>query len=179
MTRRELFQQSLKEGDWISGYCKVDAVILYYYEIFDDEVRYTKTHNKGDYKNSIVVYRQFCYEDGRLKRNTPKYVRLSYIWPPTKKELKVVEKAIAQHPDKYSLWLKHKIMPKGYQHFAYHIKQGTVEEVKEKIITLIEQLPERFTFSEWIGKGNNMDLGIDLLDFMPCGYFPNQPSISL
>lgn len=92
-------------------------------------------------------------------------VRLSYIWPPTKKELKVVEKAIAQHPDKYSLWLKHKIMPKEYQHFAYHIKQGTVEEVKEKIITLIEQLPERFTFSEWIEKGNNMDLGIDLLDF--------------
>ena len=178
MTKREEFQQHLKPGDWIQPFAIVDDIVHLYYERYDDEVRYDKTHQVGDYKYSMVVFRQFCYPDGRIKRNTPECERLSFVWPPKKQELKVVEKVKKLNPVKFEQWLQKKKAPSSYHFFEYHVEHGTAAEVKNQILALFESMDGSFTFSDWLEKGQAVDLGINLLDFMPYGYCARRPNIS-
>ena len=178
MTKREEYQHNLKPGDWIEACSIVDAIVPIYYERFDDEVRYDQTRQVGDPKGVFVVFRQFCYPDGRIKRSTPCCEPLSFVWPPTKAEMRLIEKVKAQNPGKFEQWLKKMRYPSDYKYFEYQVVKGTPQEAKERIEALFYSMEGNFTFEQWVEKGQAFDLGINLLDYMHYGNHACSPSIS-
>lgn len=160
----------IKEGECfctIEGLAIADRVYDFYFEEYDHIPQNKKI---GDYNFSMVQYRLFCDYDGQpIKRNRCKVYNMAYCSPISSKWEKVLKRSITDNPKEYASFVKFLKVPqekRSWVTIAYAIPKDFKNEVIQDLEKIQEELPAKFTFSEFIKIAANNQCVINMTDFV-------------
>ena len=153
-------------GEWfcaIEGIAIAERIHDFYYEEYNHIPEDKKV---GDYKFSAVEYKLFCDYDGMpIRRNRFKEFNKHYCSPLNKKWEKVLNNSIKNHPKEYESFKKFLKEPKhtyGDIMVFYEVPENKKLQVAQDMERIQKSLPEKFTFEDFIKKGEEFKCSIDL-----------------
>ena len=167
--------KNIVTGEWfcaIEGIAIAERIHDFYYEEYNHIPGDKKV---GDYKFSAVEYKQFCDYDGMpIRRNRFKEFNKHYCSPLNKKWEKVLNNSIKNHPKEYESFKKFLKEPKhtyGDIMVFYEVPENKKLQVAQDMERIQKSLPEKFTFEDFIKKGEEYKCSIDLKKHLGYGEY--------
>lgn len=162
-------------GEW---FCAMEGIAIternhdFYYEEYDD---IPEGKNVGDYNFSMLEYKLFCdYEGKPIRRNRFKEFNKDYCTPFNKKWEKVLNNSIKNHPKEYESFKKFLKEPKhtySDEMVFYEVPEDKKSQVAQDMERIQKSLPEKFTFEDFIKKGEEYKCAIDLKKHLGYGEY--------
>jgi hypothetical protein len=153
-------------GEWFcanEGIAIAERIHDFYYEEYDDIPEGKKV---GDYNLSMVEYKLFCDYEGRpIRRNRFKDFNKEYCDTLDKEWEQVLNDSIKNHPKEYESFKKFLKEPKHtYSDIMvfYEVPEDKKLQVALDMERICKSLPEKFTFEEFIKKGEEYKCAINL-----------------
>lgn len=169
-------KKNIKIGEWFcafEGMAIADRIHVFYYEEYDDIPEGKKV---GDYKLSMVEYKLFCDYDGTpIKRNRFKAFNMDYCNSINKKEEKILNKSIKEHPKEYESFKKLLTATKhtySDKMVIYEVPEDKKHQVAQDMDRILMSLPKKFTFEDFIKKGEEFQCPINLKKHIKPGWWP-------
>ena len=140
---------------------------LQIYNFFYEEYNHIPEDKKvGDYKFSAVEYKQFCdYEGKPTRRNRFKECNKEYCDTLDKEWEQVLNDSIKNHPKEDESFKKFLKEPKHtYSDIMvfYEVPEDKKNQVVQDMERIQKSLPEKFTFEDFIKKGEEFQCAINL-----------------
>ena len=162
-------------GEW---FCAMEGIAIaerihdFYYEEYDDIPEGKKV---GDYNFSMLEYKLFCdYEGKPIRRNRFKEFNKDYCTPFNKKWEKVLNNSIKNNPKEYESFKKFLKEPKhtySDKTVFYEVPEDKTSQVAQDMERIQKSLPEKFTFEDFIKKGEEYKCAIDLKKHLGYGEY--------
>lgn len=153
-------------GEWFCadlGIAIAERIHDFYYEEYNHIPEDKKV---GDYKFSAVEYKQFCdYEGKPTRRNRFKECNKEYCDTLDKEWEQVLNDSIKNHPKEYESFKKFLKEPKHtYSDIMvfYEVPEDKKLQVAQDMERIQKSLPEKFTFEDFIKKGEEYKCAINL-----------------
>ena len=167
--------KNIVTGEW---FCAIEGIAIaerfhdFYYEEYNDIPEGEKV---GDYNLSMIEYKLFCDYDGMpIRRNRFKEFNKHYCSPLNKKWEKVLNNSIKNHPKEYESFKKFLKGPKhtyGDIMVFYEVPENKKLQVVQDMERIQKSLPEKFTFEDFIKKGEEYKCSIDLKKHLGYGEY--------
>ena len=167
--------KNIVTGEW---FCAIEGIAIaerfhdFYYEEYNDIPEGEKV---GDYNLSMIEYKLFCDYDGMpIRRNRFKEFNKHYCSPLNKKWEKVLNNSIKNHPKEYESFKKFLKEPKhtyGDIMVFYEVPENKKLLVAQDMERIQKSLPEKFTFEDFIKKGEKYKCSIDLKKHLGYGEY--------
>ena len=162
-------------GKWFCadlGIAIAERIHDFYYEEYDHIPEGKKV---GDYEYSAVEYKQFCdYEGKPTRRNRFKECNIHYCDTLNKKWEKVLNNSIKNYPKEYESFKKFLKEPKRtYSDIMvfYEVPEDKKLQVAQDMERIQKSLPEKFTFEDFIKKGEEFQCAINLKTHLGYGEY--------
>ena len=156
----------IKIGEWFcanEGIAIAERVHDFYYEEYN---HIPEGKNVGDYNFSMLEYKLFCdYEGKPIRRNRFKGFNKDYCSPFNKKWEKVLNNSIKNHPKEYESFkkfLKETKHTYSDKMVFYEVPEDKKLQVAQDMERIQKSLPEKFTFEDFIKKGEEYKCAINL-----------------
>ena len=162
-------------GEWFCAYEGI-AIAERIHDFYFEEYNHIPEGKKvGDYNLSMVEYKLFCdYEGKPIKRNRFKEFNKDYCTPLNKKWEKVLNNSIKNHPKEYESFKKFLKEPKhtyGDRMVFYEVPEDKKNQVAQDMERIQKSLPEKFTFEDFIKKGEEYKCAINLKTHLGYGKY--------
>ena len=162
-------------GKWFCadlGIAIAERIHDFYYEEYNHIPEGKKV---GDYEYSAVEYKQFCdYEGKPTRRNRFKECNIHYCDTLNKKWEKVLNNSIKNYPKEYESFKKFLKEPKRtYSDIMvfYEVPEDKKLQVAQDMERIQKSLPEKFTFEDFIKKGEEFQCAINLKTHLGYGEY--------
>ena len=162
-------------GEW---FCPYEGIAIaekkhdFYYEEYD---HIPEDKNVGDYNFSMLEYKLFCdYEGKPIRRNRFKAFNKDYCTPFNKKWEKVLNNSIKNHPKEYESFqkfLKETKHTYSDKMVFYEVPEDKKFQVAQDMERIQKSLPEKFTFEDFIKKGEEFQCAINLKTHLGYGEY--------
>jgi len=160
--------QWLKNEEFDNGiklcedFVQVECLHDLYYEPYDIEVL-NGDNQEGDYKNTLITFRNFCDAKGKIKTaGTPHtaFLGVDTLSPLTPQEQSFIETLIANNKSKYEQWQTKRRAKKEELYIIGTVPQGTAKKTLPLVKKAIKKLPIPFTFTDLVSfiKSRNIDI---------------------
>jgi hypothetical protein len=164
-------------GEWFCAYEGI-AIAERIHDFYYEEYNHIPEGKKvGDYNFSMLEYKLFCDYDGKpIKRNRFKEFNKDYCSTLNKKWEKVLNNSIKKHPKEYESFVKFLKEPKRtYSDVMvfYEVPEDKKLQVAQDMERIQKSLPEKFTFEDFIKKGEEFQCAINLKTHL--GYGEHSP----
>lgn len=170
-------KKNIEIGEW---FCPYEGIAIaekkhdFYYEEYD---HIPEDKNVGDYNFSMLEYKLFCdYEGKPIRRNRFKSFNAKWCDTLDKKYRKVLEKSIKNHPKEYESFqkfLKETKHTYSDKMVFYEVPEDKKFQVAQDMERIQKSLPEKFTFEDFIKKGEEFQCAINLKTHL--GYGEHSP----
>ena len=170
-------KKNIEIGEW---FCPYEGIAIaekkhdFYYEEYD---HIPEGKNVGDYNFSMLEYKLFCdYEGKQIRRNRLKSFNAKWCDTLDKKYRKVLEKSIKNHPKEYESFqkfLKETKHTYSDKMVFYEVPEDKKFQVAQDMERIQKSLPEKFTFEDFIKKGEEFQCAINLKTHL--GYGEHSP----
>ncbi len=158
--------KNIEIGEWFCAWLGIaiaERIHVFYYEEYNN---IPEGKEVGDYKFSVVEYKQFCDYHGKpTRRNRFKECNIEYCDPLDKEWEQVLNNSIKNHPKEYESFKKFLKEPKhtyGDIMVFYEVPEDKKLQVAQDMERIQESLPEKFTFEDFIKKGEEFQCPINL-----------------
>ena len=155
----------IKIGEWFCAYEGIaiaERIHDFYYEEYN---HIPEGKNVGDYNFSMLEYKLFCdYEGKPIRRNRFKEFNKDYCSPFNKKWEKVLNNSIKNHPKEYESFkkfLKETKHTYSDKMVFYEVSEDKKHQVAQDMERIQKSLPEKFTFEDFIKKGEEFQCAIN------------------
>ena len=162
-------------GEWFCAYEGIaiaESIHDFYYEEYN---HIPEGKNVGDYNFSMLEYKLFCdYEGKPIRRNKFKDFNKDYCTPFNKKWEKVLNNSIKNHPKEYESFQKFlKETKHTYSDIMvfYEVPEDKKFQVAQDMERIQKSLPEKFTFEDFIKKGEEYKCAINLKTHLEYGSY--------
>ena len=164
-------------GEWFCAYEGIaiaESIHDFYYEEYN---HIPEGKNVGDYNFSMLEYKLFCdYEGKPIRRNRFKAFNKDYCTAFNKKWEKVLNNSIKNHPKEYESFqkfLKETKHTYSDKMVFYEVPEDKKFQVAQDMERIQKSLPEKFTFEDFIKKGEEFQCAINLKTHL--GYGEHSP----
>ena len=168
-------KKNIEIGEW---FCPYEGIAIaekkhdFYYEEYD---HIPEGKNVGDYNFSMLEYKLFCdYEGKPISRNRFKAFNKDYCTPFNKKWEKVLNNSIKNHPKEYESFqkfLKETKHTYSDKMVFYEVPEDKKFQVAQDMERIQKSLPEKFTFEDFIKKGEEFQCAINLKTHLGYGEY--------
>ena len=162
-------------GEWFCAYEGIaiaESIHDFYYEEYN---HIPEGKNVGDYNFSMLEYKLFCdYEGKPRRRNRFKAFNKDYCTPFNKKWEKVLNNSIKNHPKEYESFqkfLKETKHTYSDKMVFYEVPEDKKFQVAQDMERIQKSLPEKFTFEDFIKKGEEFQCAINLKTHLGYGEY--------
>lgn len=162
-------------GEWFCadlGIAIAERIHDFYYEEYDHIPEGKKV---GDYNFSAIEYKQFCdYEGKPTRRNRFKECNIHYCDPLDQEWEQVLNNSIKNHQKEYESFKKFLKEPKhtySDEMVFYEVPEDKKSQVAQDMERIQKSLPEKFTFEDFIKKGEEYKCAIDLKKHLGYGEY--------
>jgi hypothetical protein len=162
-------------GEWFCAYEGIaiaESIHNFYYEEYN---HIPEGKNVGDYNFSMLEYKLFCdYEGKPIRRNRFKVFNKDYCTPFNKKWEKVLNNSIKNHPKEYESFqkfLKETKHTYSDKMVFYEVPEDKKFQVAQDMERIQKSLPEKFTFEDFIKKGEEYKCVINLKTHLEYGSY--------
>ena len=153
-------------GEWFCAYEGIaiaERIHDFYYEEYN---HIPEGKNVGDYNFSMLEYKLFCdYEGKPIRRNRFKEFNKDYCTPFNNKWKKLLNNSIKNHPKEYESFkkfLKETKHTYSDKMVFYEVPEDKKLQVAQDMERIQKSLPEKFTFEDFIKKGEEYKCAINL-----------------
>ena len=168
-------KKNIEIGEW---FCPYEGIAIaekkhdFYYEEYN---HIPEGKNVGDYNFSMLEYKLFCdYEGKPISRNRFKAFNKDYCTPFNKKWEKVLNNSIKNHPKEYESFqkfLKETKHTYSDKMVFYEVPEDKKFQVAQDMERIQKSLPEKFTFEDFIKKGEEFQCAINLKTHLGYGEY--------
>lgn len=165
----------IKIGEWFCAYEGIaiaERIHDFYYEEYN---HIPEGKNVGDYNFSMLEYKLFCdYEGKPIRRNRFKEFNKDYCTPFNNKWKKLLNNSIKNYPKEYESFKKFLKEPKRtYSDIMvfYEVPEDKKLQVAQDMERIQKSLPEKFTFEDFIKKGEEFQCAINLKTHLGYGEY--------
>ena len=153
-------------GEWFCadlGIAIAERFHVFYYEEYN---KIPEGKKVGDYRFTTVEYKQFCDYHGKpTRRNRFKECNIEYCDTLDKEWEKVLNDSIKNHPKEYESFKKFlKEVKHTYDDIIvyYEVPEDKKIQVVQDMERIQKNLPEKFTYEDFIKKGEEYKCPINL-----------------
>ena len=165
----------IKIGEW---FCANEGIAIAerVHDFYHEEYNHIPEDKKvGDYKFSAVEYKLFCdYEGKPIRRNRFKEFNKEYCDTLDKEWEQVLNDSIKNHPKEYESFkkfLKETKHTYSDKMVFYEVPEDKKLQVAQDMERIQKSLPEKFTFEDFIKKGEEFQCSVNLKTHLGYGRY--------